>query len=105
LLCAFAAVVGAVKAAEMASFWIWEKWSPRDCWQQDQDKCCVSIYNYNGSNVGYTKTNTSPAISLKSLPGIGDVITEQPRRVHTESPDMEESEPILKRTRSRGMFR
>lgn len=93
------------KCCRNGFFWIWEKWTQRDCWQQAQDKCYVSIYNYNGSKVEYSKTNTSPAISLKSLPEIGDVVTEQPRKVHAESSDMEESEPISTRIRSRRMFR
>jgi hypothetical protein len=93
------------KCCRNGFFWIWNRWNPKDCWQQAQDKCCVSIYNYNGSRVEYTKTNTSPAISLKSLPEIGSIVTESPRRVKNERPGVEELESISKGTRSKRMFR
>jgi hypothetical protein len=55
--------------------WLWNKWNPRDCWLQTQDECCVSIYNYNGSRVKYSKTNPYPAISIKSPPELGNILT------------------------------
>jgi hypothetical protein len=39
----------------------------------------LSIYNYNGPRVEYTKTDTSPAISVKSLPELGSATTSQRR--------------------------
>jgi hypothetical protein len=94
------------KCCRNGFFWFWNKWSPRDCWQQTQDKCCVSIYNYNGSKVEYTKTNTSPAISIKFLLEIGDIVTDQPKRKHNEKPEVEEVlESISERIRGKRMFR
>jgi hypothetical protein len=61
-------------------FWIWNRWSPSDCWKDTQDKCCVSINNYIGSRVEYSKTNTSPAVSIRSLPELECPITTQPRK-------------------------
>jgi hypothetical protein len=51
------------KCCRNSFFWLWDKWNIKDCWKQTQDKCCVSIYNYNGRRVDYAKTDTSPAIS------------------------------------------
>ncbi|PNF23406.1 hypothetical protein B7P43_G12246 [Cryptotermes secundus] len=87
-------------------FWFWSRLSRRDCWKQTHDKCCVSIYNYNGSRVEYSKTNTSPAISMKSLPEIGNAVTESPKRLANETLKIdEELDCISKRTRSKRMFR
>jgi hypothetical protein len=88
-------------------FWLWDKWTPKDCWRKTQEKCCVSIHNYNGSRVIYSKTNTSPspAISTKSLPELGSTVTEQPKRMTNDKIGLEESEPIAIRTRTEKMFR
>jgi hypothetical protein len=94
------------KCCRNGFFWLWNKWNPRDCWKQTQDKCCVSIYNYNSPRVEYAKTDTSPAISIKSLPELGNNITNQPNKEKGGDLRMEEElEPISKRTRSRRMFR
>jgi hypothetical protein len=68
-------------------FWggVWNKWDPKDCWPQTQEKCYVSIYNYNGYRVEYAKTNTSPAISMRSLPELESAITNQPKRMQMKS--------------------
>jgi hypothetical protein len=64
------------------------------------------VYNYNGSRVQYAKTNTSPAISIKSLPELGSAVTSQPKREADERLKAEdELESISKRTRSKKMFR
>jgi hypothetical protein len=94
------------KCCRNCFFWLWDKFSPRECWKQTQDKCCVSIYNYNGSRVDYAKTNTSPAIPIKSLPELSSAVTEQPKRVSNDTYQVkEELESIAKRTRSKKMFR
>jgi hypothetical protein len=62
------------KCCRNGFFWIWSKWTPRDCWRQTQEKCCVSIYNYNGSKVEYSKANESPAVSIKSLPELRSTV-------------------------------
>jgi hypothetical protein len=94
------------KCCRNCFFWLWEKWTPRDCWRQTQEKCCVNIHNYGGSRVTYTKAGkSSPAISLRSLPDLGNVITVQPSQAQTAEfilDEVMESTPI--RTRSK-MFR
>jgi hypothetical protein len=93
------------KCCRNCFFWLWDKWNPKDCWKQTQDKCCVSIYNYNGPRVEYTKTDTSPAISIKSLPELGSATTSQPKREADERSKIgDEYESISKRTKSKKMF-
>jgi hypothetical protein len=94
------------KCCRNGFFWLWNRWDPKDCWRQTQEKCCVSIYNYNGCRVEYAKTNTSPTISMKSLPELGSAVTSQPKREADEKLKVEdELESISKRTRSKKMFR
>jgi hypothetical protein len=88
-------------------FWLWDKWTPRDCWRQTQDKCCVSIHNYNGSKVVYSKASASPSpvISTKSLPKLGSLVTEPPKnKASGELVLQEETEPIAVRTRNKKSF-
>jgi hypothetical protein len=93
------------KCCRNCFFWLWDRWSPRDCWKETQDKCCVSIHNYNGPRVEYVKTDTSPAISIKSLPELENITTNQPKRATDKNLEEEELESISKRTRSKSMFR
>jgi hypothetical protein len=78
------------KCCRNSFFWLWNRWNPKDCWQETQDKCCISICNYYGSRVEYAKTNTSPAISIKSLPELERTITNQPKREKNEKLEVEE---------------
>jgi hypothetical protein len=100
-------VVAVANVVGIVFFWLWEKWTPRDCWHQTQEKCCVNIHNYSGSKVLYTKANkTSPAVSFKSLTDVENVIMKQPDQSRTEELALEElNEPIVIRTRSNKMFR
>ena len=94
------------KCCRNSFFWLWDKWHPKDCWKQTQEKCCVSIYNYNGSRVEYAKTNTSPAISMKSLPELEGPCTSQPNREADETLKLKgDLESVSKRTRSKSVFR
>jgi hypothetical protein len=52
-------------------FWLRGKWNTKECWKQTQDKCCVSIYNYNCTREEYAKTNTSPVVINKIAARIG----------------------------------
>lgn len=61
-----------------------------------------------GSKIIYYKTNTSPspAISIKSLPELGNAVTEQPENMTNDKLGLEEEvEPIAIRTTSKKMFR
>jgi hypothetical protein len=50
------------------TFWLWDKWNPKDCWQQTKEKCCISIINYSCPEVSYSKHDRPPpAISFRSL--------------------------------------
>jgi hypothetical protein len=96
------------KCCRNCFFWLWNKWTPKDCWRQTQEKCCVSIHNYNGARVEYSKTSTtpSPSISVRSLPELGNVVTREPKKVVNENLGSDkELEPIAIRTRSKKMFR
>jgi hypothetical protein len=52
----------------------------------------------------YTKADVSPAISMKSLPEVGTVVTRQPKPKAGDEITIE-VKPIVMRTRSRNMFR
>jgi hypothetical protein len=93
------------KCCRNCFFWPWDRRNPKDCWRQTQGKCCVSIHNYNGPRVEYVKTDTSPAISVKSLPELESVTTNQPKRITDKNLEGDETESISKRTRSKRMFR
>jgi hypothetical protein len=93
------------KCCRNCFFWIWSKWTPKDCWRQTQEKCCVSIYNYNGSRVEYSKTDTSPAASIKSLPELRSIVSNQPEIINDRLNIEKETESISMRTRSKKMFR
>jgi hypothetical protein len=65
----------------------------------------VSIYNYNSSQVEYAKTNTSSAVSLKSLSELGSTVTNQPKKENCDKLNVrEELDLIAKRTRSKTTF-
>jgi hypothetical protein len=77
--------------------WMWDRWSPKGCWRQTQDKCCVSIHNYNGTKAIYSQANTSPspAVSIKSLPEVGNVVIEQPKSMKNDKLELQgEIEPL-----------
>jgi hypothetical protein len=80
----------------------WKRWNPRDCWQQTKDKCCVNIYNYNGSRVVYRKTNTSPAISIKSLPDLETTTKSREAEISKSDGNLN---IVSKKTKNRRMFR
>jgi hypothetical protein len=97
--CCFANVVA------NSFFWLWNKWKPKDCWRETQERFCVNINNYHNAKVMYTKADVSPAISMKSLPEVGTVVTRQPKPKAGDEITVEEVKPIVMRTRSRNMFR
>jgi hypothetical protein len=53
--------------------------------------------------VEYAKTNSSPVISIKSLPELGDAVTDQPRKVQNSRVE-KDSDSVSTRT-SKRMFR
>jgi hypothetical protein len=56
--------------------------------------------------VEYTKTNPSPAISVKSLPELSKIVTTQPKKILDDKPQVEdEVDSVSRRTRSKKMFR
>jgi hypothetical protein len=90
------------KCCRNCAFWLWDKWSPRECWHQAREKCCVNIHNYNCPDMAYAKTDTpSPAVSLKSLPELEDAITSKV----LASTSKERAESVALRTRSKINFR
>lgn len=96
------------KCCRKCFFWFWDKWSPKDCWQQTKERCCINIHNYNGSRVEYRKTNTSPVGSVKSLPE-GDNVVVELKDLKGRTGEISKSETdidkVLRRTKNRRMFR
>jgi hypothetical protein len=90
------------KCCRNCFFWLWKRWNPRDCWQQTKDKRCVNIYNYNGSQVEYRKTHTSPAISIKSLPDLETTTGSREAKLSKSDSNLN---IVLKKIKNRRMFR
>jgi hypothetical protein len=69
-------------------------------------KILLSIYNYNGSAVVYSKANTSPspAVTIK-LPDFGNIVTDQPQKV-TDRLKVEEIlvDSMASRTKNKKVF-
>jgi hypothetical protein len=95
------------KCCRNCFFWLWKKWTPTECWNQTKDKCCVSIYNYNGSKVEYSKGNVSPTTSVESLPELRET-THLPKIMKGDQSSVEKKlDTVSLRTRSisKAMFR
>jgi hypothetical protein len=93
------------KCCRNGFFWIWSRWTPRDCWCQTQEKCCVSIYNYSVSKVEYSKANECTLVSMKSLPELRSIVMNQPEGLATDNFHVDkEPDSISMRTRSKRMF-
>jgi hypothetical protein len=89
------------KCCRNCAFWLWDKWSPKDCWRQTKDKCCVNITNYNCPEVSYAKHDRpSPAISFRSLPEI-----ESGASKDQDSTPKEKFEYVALRTRNKNSLR
>ncbi|KAK7871643.1 hypothetical protein R5R35_001828 [Gryllus longicercus] len=66
------------KCCRQCSFWLWDKWSPKECWEQTKSRCFI-VNNYQPV-VSYDVPKGSPTPSVHSLPAvISGVATEQPR--------------------------
>jgi hypothetical protein len=58
------------KCCRQCGFWLWEKWTPKECLRQTKERCCV-ITNINADRVSYhevPQTAPSTPISVRSLP-------------------------------------
>jgi hypothetical protein len=58
------------KCCRQCGFWLWEKWTPRECIRHTRERCCV-ITNINADRVSYhdlPQTPTLTAVSTRSLP-------------------------------------
>jgi hypothetical protein len=56
--------------------------------------------------VKYSKTNPYPAISIKSPPELGNILTDQPKKIQEEKSKLEEElVSVSRRTRSKKFFR
>jgi hypothetical protein len=90
------------KCCRNCMFWVWDRWNPKDCWQQTKGRCCVTITNYSCPEVSYAKHDRpSPATSLKSLPELESITL----KTNRDSTPVENSNSIAVRTRSKTSFR
>jgi hypothetical protein len=77
------------KCCRQCAFWIWDKWTPRECIRHTRERCCV-ITNINAERVVYSEIPQSPPAtppSVRSLP----LILPEPR--HTPASLSKELEP------------
>jgi hypothetical protein len=58
------------KCCRKCAFWVWDKWTPRECVSHTKERCCV-ITNINAERVTYHEVPQTPALtpaSSHSLP-------------------------------------
>jgi hypothetical protein len=58
------------KCCRQCGFWLWEKWTPKECIRHTRERCCV-ITNINADRVLYHDFQQPPPvtpISTRSLP-------------------------------------
>jgi hypothetical protein len=58
------------KCCRRCAFWIWDKWTPKECVCQTRERCCV-ITNINADRIVYSELPQTPPrtpISIRSLP-------------------------------------
>jgi hypothetical protein len=79
------------KCCRQFGFWMWDKWTPKECLRQTRNRCCV-INNYNADRISYTEVSQTPRelelvgtppdspLSSRSLPVSLAVAMSEPRR-------------------------
>jgi hypothetical protein len=58
------------KCCRQCGFWLWDKWTPKECIRHTRERCCV-ITNINADRVSYREISPSPPLtpnSTRSLP-------------------------------------
>jgi hypothetical protein len=93
------------KCCRRCVFWIWDKWTPRECISQTRERCCV-ITNINADRVLYSELPQTPPltpISVRSLPlSLQEHPPPQPRIPETRRRSASRlSEEFLKTTKLR----
>jgi hypothetical protein len=59
-----------VKCCRQIGFWIWDKWTPKQCIRQTRERCCV-VNNFSADRIHYSEVRPSPlqVESLDTPPG------------------------------------
>ena len=52
------------KCCRQLGFWIWDKWTPKECLRQTRERCYI-INNFSAERINYTEV---PPTSLESPP-------------------------------------
>jgi hypothetical protein len=60
------------KCCRRVGFWLWDRWTPKECLRQTRERCCVTN-NFNADRISYTEVpplQTPPGspVSVRSLP-------------------------------------
>jgi len=58
------------KCCSQRDFWVWDKWTPKECIRHTRERCCI-INNFNGARVQYSEIHQTPPVTLglsNSLP-------------------------------------
>ena len=50
------------KCCRQCAFWIWDKWTPKECVRQTKERCCV-ITNINADWVSYYEVPRTPPLT------------------------------------------
>jgi hypothetical protein len=85
-------------------FKLWDKWSPKACWKETTERLCINVTNVQGRQpaVRYQTTRTSPTISVRSLPNIPTVSSNDEEEEEVNEPL---SVPLRRSLRNKRVFR
>jgi len=58
------------KCCRQIGFWMWDKWTPKECLRQTRERCCI-VNNFSADRINYTEVPQSPlqVESLDTPPG------------------------------------
>jgi hypothetical protein len=67
------------KCCRQVGFWLWDKWTPKECLKQTRERCCI-INNFNADHINYAEIPSPPGspTSIRSLPSS---LTKAPTRI------------------------
>jgi hypothetical protein len=71
------------KCCRQCVFWIWDKWAPKECIRQTNERCCI-ITNINADRVSYHEVPRTPPLTPISSHSLSLPIGEPPQSRHRE---------------------
>jgi hypothetical protein len=70
------------KCCRRCGFWLWDRWTPKECLRQTREKCCI-INNFSADHISYTEVPPSP---LQTPPGTPSSVRSLPLSLTAPNP-------------------